>query len=213
MIHMKKLVSFLVAFAVIFLVAFPASAHVTVNPSSSTTESWEAYSVKVPVEKDLHTTKVTLKIPSNIEYKMYEAVEGWKVTTSTDDNENVTSVTWEAETKENGIKPGEYRIFTFTAQNPAEAGEIIWDAFQYYEDGSIVEWTGESDSELPHSVTTIEKSDASVDSHGTSVKNESTKANDSDSQSNEESGLHTTLSIIAIILSLIAIALTFIRKK
>ena len=44
--------------------SLPVSAHVTVKPATSDIGSWETYTIKVPVEKNVATTKVTLKIPS-----------------------------------------------------------------------------------------------------------------------------------------------------
>ncbi len=210
----KKIFAFLSAFAAVFLIALPASAHVTVNPSESATEAWETYTVKIPVEKEIATTKVTLKIAGNIEFKMYEPVDGWKVTTESNDSDKVTTVTWEAENETSAIQPGEYKRFSFTAQNPSEAGEVVWDAFQYYADGSIVEWTGEEDAELPHSVTEITKSDATTDSHGHTHDTDSADEDTANAEDgHEHNSTSTVLSIIAIVVSVIAIILTFARKK
>ena len=59
--------------------SLPVSAHVTVKPATSDIGSWETYTIKVPVEKNIATTKVTLKIPSGVEFQQYEPVPGWKV--------------------------------------------------------------------------------------------------------------------------------------
>jgi uncharacterized protein YcnI len=215
MLHNKKniLSLFTVFFAMVFL-ALPASAHVTVKPASSTTEAWETYSIKIPVEKDIPTTKVVLKIPANLEFKMYEPVEGWKTTTEKNDKDKVTTVTWEASSDDAAIQAGQYRIFTFTAQNPAEAGKVAWDAFQYYKDGSIVEWTGDENAELPHSITDIVKSETATDSHGhshdTAAEN---SAEESEHDHEEGTSLSTVLSIIAIIASVIAIIVSFVKRK
>ncbi|GKU82665.1 YcnI family protein [Niallia sp. NCCP-28] len=213
MLHKKNLLSIFSALLAIFFVAFPASAHVTVKPSTSTTEAWETYSIKIPVEKDIPTTKVVLKIPSNVEFKMYEPVEGWKTSTQTDDNEKVTTVTWEAENAAAAIQAGQYRIFTFTAQNPADASKVAWDAYQYYKDGSIVEWTGDEDEELPHSITEVTKSNAAVDSHGHSHDKADDESVEEDHEHNAGTSSGTILSIIAIIISIAAIILTFVRRK
>jgi len=213
MLHKKNLVSIFAAVLAIFFVAFPASAHVTVKPDTSTTEAWETYSIKIPVEKDIPTTKVVLKIPAAVEFKMYEPVDGWKTTTKTDDNDKVTTVTWEAENDEAAIQVGQYRIFTFTAQNPAEAEDVAWDAYQYYKDGSIVEWTGDEDAELPHSITKITKSTASVDSHGHSDDAAADEAAETDHEHSDGTSSGTILSIIAIVISVVAIILTFVRRK
>lgn len=215
MIHMKKrITAFLVTFAAVFLIALPASAHVTVNPATSTTEAWETYTVKIPVEKELNTNKVSIKIADNVDFKMYQPVDGWKVTTEKNDDDKVTTVTWEAENDDAAIKPGEYRLFSFTAQNPADAGEVIWDAFQYYTDGSIVEWTGDADADLPHSVTEITKATATTDSHGHTSNHDADTDESADSDEDTAgSSTSNVLSIAAIIISVIAIVLTFIRRK
>ncbi|PKG23895.1 YcnI family copper-binding membrane protein [Niallia nealsonii] len=213
MLHKKNLLSIFAAVLAIFLVAFPASAHVTVKPATSITEAWETYSMKIPVEKDIPTTKVVLKIPSTVEFKMYEPVDGWKTTTQTDDNDKVTTVTWEAENDAAAIQAGQYRIFTFTAQNPADAGEVAWDAYQYYKDGSIVEWTGDEDADLPHSITEVTKSNADVDSHGHNHDTADDEAAEEDHEHSVSTSVGTILSIIAIIVSIAAIILTFVRRK
>ncbi|MCE4048070.1 MULTISPECIES: DUF1775 domain-containing protein [Bacillaceae] len=215
MIHTKrKLTAFLVAFAAVFFIALPASAHVTVKPTSSTTEAWETYTVKIPVEKDINTNKVAIKIPETVDFKMYEPVEGWNVTTETNDDDKVTTVTWEAANDDAAIKPGEYRQFSFTAQNPAEAGDVAWDAFQYYTDGSIVEWTGDEDADLPHSVTEIAASTATTDSHGHTHEDEA-ETDEADAGDEDQAGSSTStiLSIAAIVISVIAIIMTFMRRK
>ena len=58
--------------------SLPVSAHVTVKPATSDIGSWETYTIKVPVEKNIATTKVTLKIPSGVEFQQYEPVPDGK---------------------------------------------------------------------------------------------------------------------------------------
>lgn len=150
---MKLSSAFSTAVAGMLLFAGIASAHVTVSPSVSQPEAWETYTIKVPVEKDVATTKVALKIPEGVEFKQYEPVPGWKVSTTADDAGAVKTVTWTAEGE--GILAGQYQRFSFVAVNPSAETKVAWDAFQYYKDGSIVEWTGDEGSDLPHSVTTV----------------------------------------------------------
>jgi uncharacterized protein YcnI len=64
--HMKKMMKklskvILPAIMGLFLFSSVASAHVTVIPKTSATGAWETYMVKVPVEKEVPTTKITLK--------------------------------------------------------------------------------------------------------------------------------------------------------
>lgn len=143
--------------AALMLFAAVASAHVTVAPTESTTGAWETYTLKVPSEKDVATVQVDLRIPEGAAFKQYEAVPGWKVTT--DGNK----VSWIATGE--GIQAGQFQRFTFTAQNPDTAGDIAWDAYQHYADGSLVQWSGEEGTESPHSTTEIVQAAAGSDSH------------------------------------------------
>ena len=58
--------------------SLPVSAHVTVKPETSDVNSWETYTIKVPVEK-YSNNKSHTKIPSGVEFQQYEPVPGWKV--------------------------------------------------------------------------------------------------------------------------------------
>lgn len=107
--------------------------------------------MRVPCEKTDPTTKIVLKLPSDVALEQYEAVPGWRVTTGKAGSQNI--VTWQA--KGAGIQPGQFQEFSFMAKNPSKPTTIDWDAYQYYKDGSIVTWTGEPGSSTPHSVTNI----------------------------------------------------------
>ncbi|BBP87167.1 hypothetical protein BsIDN1_07850 [Bacillus safensis] len=61
---------------------------------------------------------------------------------------------------------GQFQQFVFVAKNPEKAGEAAWDAYQYYKDGTVVEWTGDKDADKPHSITNIVASNTVTDSHG-----------------------------------------------
>ncbi|MEI0736291.1 DUF1775 domain-containing protein [Paenibacillus sp. JTLBN-2024] len=130
-----------------------ASAHVTVKPAVSQPDAWETYTIKIPSEKEIPTTKVTLKVPEGVELMNYQPVPDWKVATEKDGSGKISSITWEATGA--GIQAGEFQQFNFVAHNPGKETEVAWDAFQYYKDGSIVEWSGDEGSESPHSITKI----------------------------------------------------------
>lgn len=130
-----------------------ASAHVTVKPAVSQPDAWETYTIKIPTEKEIPTTKVTLKVPEGVELMSYQPVPEWKITTEKDGAGKISSITWDATGA--GIQAGEFQQFNFVAHNPGKETNVAWDAFQYYKDGSIVEWTGDEGSESPHSITKI----------------------------------------------------------
>lgn len=148
--------------AFLLLFAGIASAHVTVKPGSTAPGAWETYTIKVPVEKEIPTVKVALKIPEGLDFKQYRAIPDWKVELTKDSSDRITVVTWTAEGE--GILPGEFQQFEFVAKNPDGDAELAWDAFQYYSDGSIVEWTGGEGSEKPHSITQVTSQPAGADS-------------------------------------------------
>ncbi|WP_410771091.1 YcnI family protein [Fontibacillus sp. BL9] len=155
---MKKLISRAVTLcsavaAGLLLFSGLASAHVTVKPDVSAPGAWETYTIKIPVEKDIPTVKVSLKIPEGLDFKQYRPVPDWKVELTKNESGKVTVVTWSAE--DEGIGPGEFQQFDFVGKNPAADASLAWDAFQYYSDGSIVEWSGEEGADTPHSITKV----------------------------------------------------------
>lgn len=140
-------------------------------------------------------------MPAGVEFQQYQPIPGWKTSVSKHDDKAV-SVTWEA--KDGGIQPGQFQQFTFVAKNPEKSGDAAWDAYQYYKDGSIVEWTGDEKADTPHSITKITKSASVTDAHGAEQSNEESK-----------SGV-SALDIAAIVLSAAAIILSIaalVKKK
>lgn len=217
--NISKLLIF--TFAALFIFSGSAYAHVTVKPSSSAPEAWETYTIKVPVEKETATTKVTLKVPEGVTFESYQPVPGWKVTTEGDKDGHVKTVTWAATDK--GIAAGQFQQFSFVAQNPKEETKVAWDAFQYYEDGEIVEWSGEEGSDLPHSVTEITvapKTDAEPADHGhedeADTNDSTTPDNSKDAATTEGDGNQTliiTLAVISLILSIVALFAALRKNK
>lgn len=197
---LKKKALLFISAVTLSLVGFTAaaSAHVSVKPAESAAGSWETYTMKVPVEKNEPTTKVVLKMPAGVEFQQYQPIPGWKTSVSKHDDKAV-SVTWEA--KDGGIQPGQFQQFTFVAKNPEKSGDAAWDAYQYYKDGSIVEWTGDEKADTPHSITKITKSASVTDAHGAEQSNEESK-----------SGV-SALDIAAIVLSAAAIILSIADRK
>jgi uncharacterized protein YcnI len=130
-----------------------ASAHVEVSPKTSTAGEEETYTVKVPSEKEVPTTKIVIKFAEGMEFDSYEPTDGWKVTTQKGTDGKVKSITYEAAGQ--GILPGQFQRFDFIAVNPDKPVKAAWDAYQYYSDGSVVEWTGKAGSKAPHSITSI----------------------------------------------------------
>jgi uncharacterized protein YcnI len=205
---MKKMIG-KISFATVFLFglfASMASAHVEVTPKSSTTGEEETYTVKVPVEKEVATTKFTLKMPLGVEFDSYQPAAGWNFTTQKGSDGKVTSVTFAATGQ--GILPGQFQQFVFAVKNPDNAGKITWDAYQYYKDGSVVEWTGDEGSDAPHSITDIVTASAGDQQHGQAITQKVEKVKTTSPKNNS---LPLILSIVA--LALAAVAFSSSRKK
>lgn len=202
----KKWIIPFVSVLLIFLVAPTALAHVTVHPEESSTDAWEKYSVRVPVEKDINTTKVELKIPDEVDFVNVLPEDNWDYELEKDENGIVTSVIWEA--TDDGIGPNEFAEFYFVGSNPSEAGKVSWEAYQTYEDDSVVEWVGEPDAEEPASVTEVVDGDTAAQ-HGddtTGTSETATEDSEESSDSSESnSWLPISLSAVAILLALISL--------
>ncbi|MBC1819045.1 DUF1775 domain-containing protein [Listeria welshimeri] len=205
---MKKIISILVVLLAVFVIPFQASAHVSVSPNESTVKSWETYTMKVPSEKEMESKKIVLKIAKGVSFESYEPVPGW---TTTVDKKNGT-VTWQ--TEGNGIEKGQFQRFSFIAKNPSEEGDVAWNAYQYYEDGSIVEWVGAEDSETPHATTKILKESAqtTTGSHGEVVAGAEDSAGDT-SNSNDNTILLWTAVVISVLALITGILAILSRKK
>lgn len=205
----RKALFSLMLSAVLFFVLIPgAFSHVTVQPGESTTGAYEKYTVRVPVEKDIPTTEVELKVPKNVEVISIMPVPSWDYKLKKDDDDRITSLTWKA--KGGGIRAGEFTEFSFVGVNPEEEGEVAWKAHQTYEDGSVVKWVGEPDSKEPASITQIKPGDGSYShSHDTATQAVNKPDSKEEDNSNPLSLLPAVLAGIAVVLSLIAL----LRKK
>jgi uncharacterized protein YcnI len=190
--------------AALSLFAAVASAHVTVSPAESSTGAWETYTLKVPSEKDVATTQIDLRMPEGAEFKQYETTPGWTVTVEGN------KVSWIA--SGDGILAGQFQRFYFTAKNPDTAGDIAWDAYQHYADGSLVQWSGEEGSESPHSITEIVQAAGGSDSHshgGMDMGSGSMTMDEHEAiMENAESGSTSPMVYITLGISLLAFLLS-----
>ena len=131
-------------------VSAPAWAHVVVSPEVVTASDYATLTVSVPTEKERPTTKIRVEVPEGFLLSGVQPVPGWEHTFQ-EDGGVVRAVTFSG----GEIRPQEFQQFLLQAQAPEEPGEYPWKAFQTYEDGSVVEWTGPPDSEEPASVIEV----------------------------------------------------------
>lgn len=182
-----------------FLMVPVADAHVTVNPSQSTTDAYEKYTVRIPVEKEINTTAVQLQVPGGVDLASVLPIDTWDYKLEEDDNGRVTSVIWTA--NDGGIGPNEFIEFSFIGANPSDPTEVSWKALQTYEDESVVEWVGEPDSEEPASVTTI----AAGDTVAPNGDGEVAQKREDNNKSNSSNWIPIGISILALLLALVGL--------
>jgi uncharacterized protein YcnI len=142
---MKQLV-FL--FSLLFSILFSTSsafAHVVVKPSEAAPSSYQTFVVAVPNEKDIATIKVRLVIPDGVESVKPTQKIGWQANLKKE-GEIVKEIEWAS-----GVIPKDFRDeFSFSAKTPAKEGDLVWKAYQTYQDGTEVPWdqvTNEKHSE------------------------------------------------------------------
>lgn len=147
------------AFAITLSSVYVAQAHVTVKPSETLTASYQTFTVSVPNEKSIPTTKIKLLIPDQIQTITVTNKPAWNVEIEKD-GEKVKSVTW----SNSEIKDGFRDEFTFSAKTPDADTNLEWKAYQTYSDGTVVAWdkssnnadkSHESSNEGPFSVTKV----------------------------------------------------------
>lgn len=170
-----------------------AEAHVKLNPQVSEPGSFQQYEVRVPVERDSHTTKVELEVPKGVTVSAISPVPGFKHQQEKNKNGDITKITWTATGA--GIGENEYVNFPIIVANPDQEGTFKWNAFQTYKDGKVVKWTQDGeDSENPAPLTELKKGDTVADS-GEAAQSTTTGA----------SPWLWVISIIALIVAIVAL--------
>jgi uncharacterized protein YcnI len=142
-----------------------ASAHVTLQPGSATAGSFSRMDVRVPNERDNKgTIKVDVRLPDGFYFLSYQKVPGWKARVfkkklaqpvnlgGFEVDEQFTRIVWRArKPKRDRIAPGQFQDFPLSVRVPdGDAGSrLVFRAFQTYQRGERVAWTGAPDSDSP----------------------------------------------------------------
>lgn len=201
----------------------PVHAHVTVQPNEATIGTFSRFVVRVPTERDVPTTELTVEFPP-MAFVSFEPKEGWKRTTEMVEldepimvfgeevTEAIGSVTWTG----GSIGPGEFDEFGFSARTPDEETTLEFRATQTYQGGEVVEWAGAPDSEEP--AARIDTYDLGLEEGQgplaalAELRQAEGGAGDTTTEDDEgETGLW--LGVAAIVLSLIAVALVLRPRR
>jgi uncharacterized protein YcnI len=150
---MKKLI-----FACTALVLFAkvANAHAVVFPATSHTGAYEKYTLRVPNEKNVPTTRIEIDFPQSVRVISFSDVQGWTLEVVTDSAQRITAAVWTGT-----LQPHRFVELPFIAVNPKAAETLTWPVHQNYGDEQV-DWVGPAASKLPASVTVIENPQSSA---------------------------------------------------
>jgi len=215
-VRVRGIVGGLVAATAVLLLAAPASAHVSVDPSEASKGSFTKVAFRVPNETDsANTTSVEVNMPEDapIANVSVQPVPGWTANIETrtletpiqgDDgevSEVVDKVTWSGGT----IAPGEFQDFDVSlGPLPEDLDQVEFPAIQTYDDGTEVRWIeepGANGEEPEHPVPTLLLTAAAADDEG---GNEAAAPISSESEDDDSSN---TLAIVALVVGGIGVIL------
>jgi uncharacterized protein YcnI len=129
-----------------------ASAHIRIYPTESAIGAREKYTMRVPNEKQVGSSKVEGEFPAGLDVYDFEFHEGWKIDFKKDDKGKIIGATWTGK-----LQPYQFIEFGMLAINPKQGSNLTWKFIQYYDDGTKEEFTGPVGSRLPSPVVTLKQ--------------------------------------------------------
>jgi uncharacterized protein YcnI len=140
----------LIAVALLAAAHATAFGHAVVYPKTSVAGGRERYTVRVPNERTVPTTRIEIQFPPAMRVTSFFETPGWKLEIVRDSTKRITGAVW------TGSLPAEHTVeFSFSGVNPADPTEIRWLVLQRYANGEDADWTGPAGSDRPASSTTI----------------------------------------------------------
>ena len=127
-----------------------AYAHIRIAPTESPPSAREKYTMRVPNEKKVNSTKVVGEFPEGLDIYDFEFKPGWNIEFKKNDKGKIIGATWTGT-----LHPYEFIEFGMLGINPKEEKDLVWRFVQYYEDGTTEEFTGPVGSRLPSPVTKL----------------------------------------------------------
>ena len=132
-------------------------AHIRIAPMESVPGAREKYTMRVPNEKKVNSTKVVGEFPEGLDIYDFEFKPGWNIEFKKNDKGKIVGATWTGT-----LHPYEFIEFGMLGINPKEEKDLVWRFVQYYDDGTTEEFTGPVGSRLPSPVTTLKKPETAV---------------------------------------------------
>jgi uncharacterized protein YcnI len=144
----------LVAGAIMLTCSALALAHIRIAPTESVSGAREKYTMRVPNEKKVNSSKVEGEFPAGLDIYDFEFKPGWNIEFKKDEKGKIVGATWTGT-----LHPYEFIEFGMLGINPKEGTALVWKFIQYYDDGTKEEFTGPIGSRLPSPVTTLKKAE------------------------------------------------------
>jgi uncharacterized protein YcnI len=151
---MKKQLYFVLMTCAFLLGIHVTEAHVVVTPSEVEGDSYQVFTIGVPVERDVPTVGVRLVIPEGVTSVRPNVRSDWTITTKKQligEKNEVTEITWSGGSIPSGLRDE----FVFSAKVP-EKGQLNWKAYQTYQDGKVVAWDETPADEHGHNHESVE---------------------------------------------------------
>jgi len=231
-----KLLRTLLVTVLAALVAVPAAAaHVTIDPGEWEAGGFARFTIRVPTERDVPTTEVTVRFPEAVTSARFMPAPGWERSTEIEQldepiqqgegdpiTERLASVTWTGST----IAADEFMEFGVSFRVPDTPGEtLVFPAIQTYQGGEVVEWIGAEDSDTPAPTILItepaaEEEEEPAEEEPAAEDGEESGGGEaapaSASDDDDSSGTATfalVLAILALLAGLGALGLGFSRRR
>jgi uncharacterized protein YcnI len=203
------------------LVAVPAAAaHVTIDPGEWEAGGFARFVIRVPTERDVPTTEITVRFPESVTSARFMPVPGWERTTEIVQleepiqqgegepiTERIASVTWSG----GSIAADEFMEFGVSFRVPDTPGEtLVFPAIQTYQGGEVVEWIGAEDSETPAPAVLVTEPAAEEEEATEQPAAEEEGSGDSEAAAasatddEEDDGGLATVALVVAILALLA---------
>src|SRR5207247_10360888 len=142
--------NFLLATGITLMCAQLASAHIRIYPTESNVGAREKYTMRVPNEKQVGSSKVEGEFPAELQIYDFEFKPGWKIDFKKDDKGKIIGATWTGK-----LQPYEFAEFGMLGINPKQGSNLTWKLIQYYDDGTKEEFTGTVGSRSPYPVVSF----------------------------------------------------------
>jgi uncharacterized protein YcnI len=148
-----RLPAIIAALAGLALLPVAADAHVQVTPAEVAPADPVLFTVLVPNERDVPTTRVALKLPARLVPFSFEEVPGWKREDQPAADGSVETVVWTGE-----LPPSSFVRFSFLASTPDQPGTLTFPTVQTYADGTEAAWVGPPSSDEPAPTVEVSQS-------------------------------------------------------